>query len=87
MTTKPPTTKEQLETIVEQLANLSQLNALVEIVPDIQLIVKDRQEAEAVNKRFAKIGRHIVVVAGAIATIIGTIWAVSKLIFTLGNNP
>lgn len=86
MKTKQPTTKEQLETILERIDDLSKLNDLVGIVPDIQQLVKERQEQEIFNKRAAKIGRWIIVIAGAIGTLLGTIWAVSKLIFTLGSN-
>ena len=86
MATKPPTTKEQLDTILERLDDLSSLNVLVGIVPDIQQLVKERQEVEAFNKRFAKLGRRIFLIAGGIGTLIGTIYAVSKLIFTLGNH-
>ncbi len=86
MATKPPTTKEQLETIITTLDGLSSLNELVGIVPDIKQLVEDRKQAEEFNKRFAKLGRRIVVIAGGIGVLLGTMWAVIKLVFTLGNN-
>jgi len=86
MSTKPPTTKEQLDAILDRLDDLSSLNVLVGIVPDIQQLVKERQEVEAFNKRFAKLGRRIFLIAGGIGTLLGTMWAISKLIFTLGTN-
>ncbi len=80
------TTKDQVTAILEKLDDLSQLNELVHIVPDIKQLVKEREEQEIFNKRAAKIGRWIVVIAGGIGTLIGAMWAVSKLIFTLGSN-
>lgn len=80
------TTKEQVTAILEKLEDLSQLNELVHIVPDIKQLVKEREEQEIFNKRAAKIGRWIVVIAGGIGTLLGAMWAVSKLIFTLGSN-
>lgn len=61
------------------------INVLAEIIPDIREIVKERQEQEIFNRKAAKIGRYILVIAGAIGTVLGTMWAVSKLIFTLGS--
>lgn len=86
MATKPPTTKEQLETIIATLGELSSLNELVGIVPYIKQLVEDRKQAEEFNKRFAKLGRRIIMIAGGIGVLLGTMWAVIKLIFTLGNN-
>jgi len=86
MATKQPTTKEQLERIILSMENLSKLNDLVEIVPDIKGLVEERKEQEIFNKRAAKIGRWIVVIMGGVGTAIGAMWAVSKLIFTLGSN-
>lgn len=68
------------------MENLSKLNDLVEIVPDIKELVEERKEQEIFNKRAAKIGRWIVVIIGGVGTAIGAMWAVSKLIFTLGSN-
>jgi hypothetical protein len=86
MSAKQPTTKEQLERIILSMENLSKLNDLVEIVPDIKELVEERKEQEIFNKRAAKIGRWIVVIMGGVGTAIGAMWAVSKLIFTLGSN-
>ena len=86
MATKQPTTKEQLERIILSMENLSKLNDLVDIVPDIKELVEERKEQEIFNKRAAKIGRWIVVIMGGVGTAIGAMWAVSKLIFTLGSN-
>ena len=84
--TRGMTTKEQVSEILKKLDDLSQLNELVHIVPDIKQLVKEREEQEIFNKRAAKIGRWIVVIAGGIGTLLGAMWAVSKLIFTLGSN-
>ena len=84
--TKTPTNKEQLGIIIDKMDELKSLNVLVGIVPDIQKLVRERQEQEIFNKRAAKIGRWIVVIAGALGTLLGTMWAVSKFIFTLGSN-
>lgn len=62
------------------------IDDLAEIMPTLKSIVKERQEQEIFNRKAAKIGRWIVIIAGGIATVVGTMYAVSKLIFTLGSN-
>lgn len=65
---------------------IDKLDELISLVPDIQKIVKERQEQEIFNKKAAKLGRQALLIAGAVGTFIGAMWAVSKLIFTLGSN-
>lgn len=71
----------------EELINtIASLKELVDIVPDIKVIVKERQEQEIFNKKAAKIGRWIVVIASGIGVVIGTMIAVSKMIVSLGGR-
>jgi|GEM_PF-6373880 len=77
--------KELTKALNAHIEDSKGLNCLIELVPDIQQLVKDRQDQEVFNKKAAKIGRFIVVIAGAIGALLGAAYAVSKLIVTLGE--
>lgn len=62
------------------------LKPLIELAPEIKEIVRERQEQEIFNRKAAKIGRYLVLICAGIGTVLGSMWAVSKLIFTLGSN-
>lgn len=62
------------------------LNGIAEIVPDLKSLIQERQEQEIFNRKAAKIGRWILAIAAGIGTVLGTMWAVAKLIVTLGSN-
>lgn len=65
---------------------LEALKPLIELAPEIKEIVRERQEQEIFNKKAAKLGRNILLIAGGVGTCLGAMWAVAKLIFTLGSN-
>lgn len=73
------------QTIEDLAAILPKLNELVDIIPDIKGIVKERKEQEIFNKQAAKLGRVIVVVAAGVGTVIATVIAVSTMIVKMGK--
>lgn len=79
-------TEEEREEFKKMSETMSSLTELAAIVPDVKELVKERQEQEIFNRKAAKIGRTIILLGGGIGTLLGTIWGVSKLIFTLGSN-
>lgn len=80
------TAADKLDTIIQQIEVVKELKPLVEMIPDLKVIVKERREQEIFNKKAAKLGRFIVVVVAAIGTVIGTFIVVAKLIVTLGKS-
>lgn len=91
---QPKTTDEKFDAIMRQLTHipdptnfpdLSPLKELVELAPDIKEIVREKKEQEAFNKRAAKIGRWLVVIASGFVALIGAVVAVSKLIVSMGR--
>lgn len=85
----PKTANEKFDAILRRMdeaPDLSSLGELVDIVPDIKAIVQERKEQAIFNKKAAKIGRWIVLIAGGVGAVIGSAIAVSKLILSLGNQ-
>lgn len=83
--TERPKIMSKKELDQELLNKLEDLTSLVELVPEIKQIVREKQEQEIFNKRAAKIGRWILIIAGGIGTVLGTMYAVAKLMVSIGR--
>lgn len=65
---------------------LAMLDDLVKLVPEIKVIVEERKEQEIFNRKAAKIGRWLILAAGAVGTFTATVYAVAKMIVDLGSK-